>query len=611
MGSKRSGRSSWGSVSSSSWRMWSGRSSRDRSPTRIPGERFRDSSRSCACPVCQRTRCRSWVCRTAGAARGLPRHRDRLGVPEDGAREARGRLVVAALEGGPGLLQRLADFAHVPSDVARPLRGLQGLRHVLQRIGPGDSRLRLTRLFLENLVPQRLHRMGRGRRWGLSLRRSGRPHLGIRGRRWVFRLRFVGHFDPARFERRGDVLLRLEKTLLFHRELFAFRGEVVQFILERGLQFDERVVLRRGLLLAGVHLFADFQHLPIAGFERVKPLVLELDEFLFALRQLPVALGHTALHHGEPIDRLRERALPLRGQLLTLDERLDLSLGLFQVIRKLVLEALHLILAVLDRLLPVVQRAGPVLDAPLLGGRFVPFHPHAGDVLVHRRPSRDDLVPLLGEIVPLRLQPGGLILQRRGPGVELRSERVELLPAGIQGVLRFPQFRGLSLHRVEEDGGGLVTGHVRSPPVSRQNELVHPTLYKPSSAEINYENKSHAREEKSNRVAEVLGRVISYLLRAGPASRTLARPRRDPPSLCQQTSDKRKTLIALLSYSRQHASIWWRNEGMEHACTQGDLVRVRAADRRGEGPPAEQGSGHEHAAVHEGRQREAPGHHLG
>src|SRR5256886_15632662 len=102
--------------------MWSGRSSRDRSPTRTPGERFRDSSMSCACPVCQPTRCRSSVCRTAGAPRGLPRHRDRLEVPEDVAREARGRLVVAALEGGPGLLQRLADFAHVPSDVARPLR---------------------------------------------------------------------------------------------------------------------------------------------------------------------------------------------------------------------------------------------------------------------------------------------------------------------------------------------------------------------------------------------------------------------------------------------------------------------------------------------------------
>src|SRR5207249_1060962 len=55
------------------------------------------------------------------------------------------------------------------------------------------------------------------------------------------------------------------------------------------------------------------------------------------------------------------------------------------------------------------------------------------------------------------------------------------------------------------------------------------------------------------------------------------------PFLCQQTSDKRKTLIASLSYSRQHASIRWRYEGMEHACTEANLVRVRAADRRGEG----------------------------
>src|SRR5206468_6081527 len=224
--------------------------------------------------------------------------------------------------------------------------------------------------------------------------------------------------------------------------------------------------------------------------------------------------------------------------------------------RQVVLKSLHLVLAVLNPLLAVVQGAGPVLDAPLFGRRLVPFHPHARDVLVHGRSGRDDLLLLLCELSALGLQAGGLAFQRRASGVQLRAERIQLILAGIQGVLRFPQFRGLSLHRVEEDEGGLFAGHVRSPPVSRQNELVHPTLYKPSSAEINHENKSHAREEKSNRVAEVLGRVISYLLRAGPASRTLTRPRRDPPSLCQQTSDKRKTLIALLSYSRQHASMW-------------------------------------------------------
>src|SRR5207245_10675796 len=108
-------------------------------------------------------------------------------------------------------------------------------------------------------------------------------------------------------------------------------------------------------------------------------------------------------------------------------------------------------------------------------------------------------------------------------------------PAGSQAVLRVPQFRDLSLRRVEEDGGGLVTGHVRSPPVSRQNELVHPTLYKPSSAEINHENKSHTREEKSNRVAEVRGRVISYFAarRAGLADPHAASPR---PSIALSTN---------------------------------------------------------------------------
>src|SRR5207245_9609149 len=81
-------------------------------------------------------------------------------------------------------------------------------------------------------------------------------------------------------------------------------------------------------------------------------------------------------------------------------------------------------------------------------------------------------------------------------GFELGSERGLLLLAGIHGVLRFPQLRGLSLHGVEEDGGGLVAGHVRSPPVSRQNELVHPTLYKSSSAGIKGENKSFAGEQE-------------------------------------------------------------------------------------------------------------------
>src|SRR5438132_5046584 len=67
-----------------------------------------------------------------------------------------------------------------------------------------------------------------------------------------------------------------------------------------------------------------------------------------------------------------------------------------------------------------------------------------------------------------------------------------------------------------------------------------------------------------------------------------------------------------MSYSRQHASNGWRaNKGWKHACTEGNLVRVRAADRLREGAPAGQGERHEHAALHERRQRQAPGHHLG
>src|SRR5438552_3682142 len=59
-----------------------------------------------------------------------------------------------------------------------------------------------------------------------------------------------------------------------------------------------------------------------------------------------------------------------------------------------------------------------------------------------------------------------------------------------------------------------------------------------------------------------------------------------------------------MSYSRQHASNGWRaNKGWKHACTEGNLVRVRTADRLREGAPAGQGERHEHAALHERRQR--------
>src|SRR2546427_4854153 len=149
-----------------------GPSSRARSRIRIPGERSRDSSTRCACPACLCTRCRSSVCRTAEVARGLPSQWDRLEVPEDVAREACSRLVVAAFERGAGLLQHLPDLADFPSDVAGPLRGLEGLRHALECVGPGDPGFRLARLLLEDLVPQRLPPR---RRWrSLTVRRSRR-----------------------------------------------------------------------------------------------------------------------------------------------------------------------------------------------------------------------------------------------------------------------------------------------------------------------------------------------------------------------------------------------------------------------------------------------------
>src|SRR5438093_10557687 len=143
----------------------------------------------CACPACRRTRCRSSVCRTAQVARGLPRQWDRLEVPEDVGREACGRLVVAAFERGAGLLQHLPDLADVASGVAGPLRGLEGFRHPLERVGPGYPGLRLARFLLEDLVPPRLDRSG----WGRSLPGGGSwmPRLCGGGRGWGRRWRFT------------------------------------------------------------------------------------------------------------------------------------------------------------------------------------------------------------------------------------------------------------------------------------------------------------------------------------------------------------------------------------------------------------------------------------
>src|SRR2546421_961477 len=81
---------------------------------------------------------------------------------------------------------------------------------------------------------------------------------------------------------------------------------------------------------------------------------------------------------------------------------------------------------------------------------------------------------------------------------------------------------------------------------------------------------------------------------------------------CQGASDKRKTLIrdhVVQSSARLHRGR--AEKGWKHACTEGNLVRVRTADRLREGAPAGQGERHEHAALHERRQRQAPGHHLG
>jgi len=111
-------------------------------------------------------------------------------------------------------------------------------------------------------------------------------------------------------------------------------------------------VLDRRLLLTLVHLLADLQRLSLARLEGGEPLVLQLDELLFALRELLVAVREAAFHRHNTVDCVREGALPLGRKLLSLDERLDLPFGLLHVIHHLGFEVLQTLLGVLDRLLP-------------------------------------------------------------------------------------------------------------------------------------------------------------------------------------------------------------------------------------------------------------------
>src|SRR5438552_1192178 len=196
----------------------------------------------------------------------------------------------------------------------------------------------------------------------------------------------------------------------------------------------------------------------------MEPFVLQLDQLLFPLRELLVPVRDAALHPDEPFDRVGEGPLPLGGQLLPLHEGLDLPLGVLQVTGQFEVEPLHPILVLLDRLLPFVQGAGPILHALLLGPDPFPVHPDRGEVVVNRAAAGVDLLLLLLEFLPLGSQALGLTIHLDPLGLEFRLPRVEFLLARFERVLRLLEPRCGCLHRVDEEWGGLVTGHVRSPP---------------------------------------------------------------------------------------------------------------------------------------------------
>src|SRR5439155_20448670 len=229
-------------------------------------------------PASRCTRCRSTRWRTAGRLKGLASQGNRLELPEDLLGEPRSRVVVAALEGGARLLQHLPDLAHVPPQVAGLLRGLEGAGHPLQGVRSGHLRAGLVVLLLEDLIPEGFRgpaRRGRRGDWRLRSPRLGRRR---RGRGFHLDLRRRLDFYAARLEGGGQALRGLAEALLLPREPFPLGREPDQLLAEGLLQFDEGFVLGGGLLLAGVHLLADLQHLPLPALVRIEPFVLKVDQ---------------------------------------------------------------------------------------------------------------------------------------------------------------------------------------------------------------------------------------------------------------------------------------------------------------------------------------------
>jgi len=222
---ERSGRSSWGSVSSSSLRTshgpCPGTGLRSGPLGRDSGQRTR-----CACPECRRTPMPIPPCRTAEVARGLPRHRDPprvLRMCALGAWPSRSRR----LRRPPGLVQHLPDLAHVPSDVAGPLRGLNSScarAHRRERLP-----LRLTRSSSKSR-PATTPSDGQGPEVGLGSEAVAEASSRGRGRRRGFSSPVVGHLDPLASSA-AVMYFSASRSSSPHRKLLGVPRRVVQFIL--------------------------------------------------------------------------------------------------------------------------------------------------------------------------------------------------------------------------------------------------------------------------------------------------------------------------------------------------------------------------------------------
>src|SRR5437667_12512988 len=96
------------------------------------------------------------------------------------------------------------------------------------------------------------------------------------------------------------------------RRLFSFTASfsrssaMVELVSQGVLQFDDGLVLLRRRLLAGKHFLANLQDLSLAGFQGDEPLVLEPDQLLFSVRELPVRGRHALFHVGDPPQRPRQ-----------------------------------------------------------------------------------------------------------------------------------------------------------------------------------------------------------------------------------------------------------------------------------------------------------------